>query len=163
MPSHGAVIPQQQWFVQLQSRATLQRSDSFTYKANDGAADSGVATVTITVHAVNNAPAALDDNYTMVEDTTLTVSAPGVLGNDSGLGWRPAERGAGERSEPRDAPSERRWFFPLQPRANNGPVPARSGIGFKYQITRPAGVVSVPDNRDLTVAMPLSAAPVAAL
>jgi len=36
--------------------------DSFTYQANDGAADSGVATVTITVHAENDAPVAADDN-----------------------------------------------------------------------------------------------------
>src|SRR5439155_1289259 len=57
--------------------------DSFTYKANDGLADSGVATVAIRVHAVNNAPAAVDDNYTLDEDTTLIVSAPGVLSNDS--------------------------------------------------------------------------------
>src|SRR5439155_2423781 len=57
--------------------------DSFTYKANDGLADSGVATVAIRVHAVNNAPTAVDDTYTLDEDTTLIVSAPGVLGNDS--------------------------------------------------------------------------------
>ena len=31
-------------------------ADSFTYRANDGSADSNVATVTITVRAVNDAP-----------------------------------------------------------------------------------------------------------
>src|SRR5205809_6490875 len=57
--------------------------DSFTYKASDGQAQSGVATVTITVTPVNDAPVAADDSYTTPEDTGLTVSAPGVLANDS--------------------------------------------------------------------------------
>src|SRR5206468_10518020 len=59
-------------------------TDSFTYKAGDGQAQSGVATVTITVTPVNDAPvAANDDTYTTPEDTQLTVSAPGVLANDT--------------------------------------------------------------------------------
>src|SRR5438093_1321539 len=58
--------------------------DSFTYKASDGQAQSGVATVTITVTPVNDAPvAANDDSYTTPEDTQLTVIAPGVLANDT--------------------------------------------------------------------------------
>src|SRR2546430_16290873 len=58
--------------------------DCFTYKASDGQAQSDVATVTITVTPVNDAPvAANDDSYTTPEDTQLTVSAPGVLANDS--------------------------------------------------------------------------------
>jgi VCBS repeat-containing protein len=36
--------------------ANYNGADSFTYKATDGTADSGPATVTITVHAVNDAP-----------------------------------------------------------------------------------------------------------
>jgi VCBS repeat-containing protein len=57
--------------------------DSFTYRANDGAADSNVATVTITVYAVNDSPVAAEDAYTIDEDVVLSVNAPGVLGNDS--------------------------------------------------------------------------------
>jgi VCBS repeat len=57
--------------------------DSFTYKANDGLVDSNVATVTITVTSVNDAPVAVDDEYTVAEKETLTIDAPGVLGNDS--------------------------------------------------------------------------------
>src|SRR5207237_816459 len=38
-------------------------SDSFTYKANDGTTDSNVATVTIAVSAVNDAPVAANDSY----------------------------------------------------------------------------------------------------
>jgi len=59
-------------------------SDSFTYKANDGTSDSNVATVTIAVNSVNDAPvAAADGPYPTDEDTELTISpAGGVLGND---------------------------------------------------------------------------------
>src|SRR5206468_14656 len=58
--------------------------DSFIYKASDGQAESGVATVTITVTPANDAPVAVnDDNYATPEDTQLTVIAPGVLANDN--------------------------------------------------------------------------------
>ena len=58
-------------------------SDSFTYKASDGSLDSNVATVTITVTPVNDAPVANDDAYSVAEGGTLNVGAPGVLGNDT--------------------------------------------------------------------------------
>ena len=39
--------------------------------------------MSITVTAVNDAPAATDDSYATSEDTPLTVGAPGVLANDT--------------------------------------------------------------------------------
>src|SRR2546425_6363456 len=63
--------------------ANYNGPDSFTYKANDGQADSGIATVSITITGVNDAPVAVNDSYTTAEDTTLNVAAPGVLANDS--------------------------------------------------------------------------------
>ena len=57
--------------------------DSFSNIPNDGTADSNVATVTITVNPVNDAPVADDDVHSTDEDTPLNVAAPGVLGNDS--------------------------------------------------------------------------------
>ena len=59
--------------------------DSFTFKVNDGTADSNVATVSITVSAANDAPVATDDVYNTPEDTPLVFAAPGVLGNDQDL------------------------------------------------------------------------------
>ncbi len=43
--------------------ANYNGPDCFTYKANDGSLDSNVATVSITVTAVNDAPVANDDSY----------------------------------------------------------------------------------------------------
>jgi len=57
---------------------------TFTYRANDGTADSNTATVTISVGAAGNTPpVAVNDSYTTSEDTALNVPAPGVLGNDT--------------------------------------------------------------------------------
>lgn len=64
-------------------------TDSFTYRANDGEANSGLATVTIAVTPVNDAPIAQNDAYTMNENAVLTISAPGVLANDSDADGNP--------------------------------------------------------------------------
>lgn len=57
---------------------------SFTYHANDGQANSSIATVTINVAAVNNdPPVANNDSYMTPVNTTLNVATPGVLGNDT--------------------------------------------------------------------------------
>jgi VCBS repeat-containing protein len=45
--------------------------------------ESNLATVALTVSAVNDAPTVAADAYSTGEDTALTVAAPGVLGNDS--------------------------------------------------------------------------------
>ena len=56
-----------------------------------------MATVTITVTPVNDAPVAVDDTLRPTEDTALTVAAPGVLGNDTDVDGDPLTRGAGQR------------------------------------------------------------------
>ena len=59
--------------------------DHFTYQASDGTALSNLATVNITVTATggNTAPVANDDSYSTSQDTALTITAPGVLLNDT--------------------------------------------------------------------------------
>ena len=49
--------------------ANFNGTDSFTYTASDGTAVSNVATVTITVSAVNDAPVAVNDAATTAEET----------------------------------------------------------------------------------------------
>src|SRR5207248_2070393 len=59
--------------------------DSFTYKAYDGKAYSNTdATVTINIAAApNTPPTAYPDSYDVVQNTTLYISNPGVLANDT--------------------------------------------------------------------------------
>jgi VCBS repeat-containing protein len=82
-PSHGTLTLNGDGSFSYVPAADYHGADSFSYKADDGADSSAVATVSITVDAVNDAPVAGDDTYTTVEDTALTISAPGVLGNDT--------------------------------------------------------------------------------
>ena len=82
-PAHGTLTLNANGSLSYTPAANYNGPDSFTYKANDGTADSNVATVAITVTAVNDAPLAVNDSYNTNEDTALTVAAPGVLGNDT--------------------------------------------------------------------------------
>src|SRR5207245_63517 len=52
--------------------------DSFTYKANDGSLDSNVATVSITVTPVNDAPVATAQTVTTNEDTAKPITLSGT-------------------------------------------------------------------------------------
>ena len=49
-------------------------TDTFTYKANDGTANSNTATVTITVAAVNDAPVTTDQTAATDEDTAVEIT-----------------------------------------------------------------------------------------
>jgi len=55
-------------------------SDTFTFQVSDGKADSNIATVTVTITPVNDAPVAAADSATTPEDTSVSLS---VLANDS--------------------------------------------------------------------------------
>src|SRR4029453_16494539 len=71
--------------------ADFNGTDSFTYQAVDSLTGaSNVATVTITVTSVNDAPVATNDSNTVAEDGVL--SGASVLANDSDLhGGAPSE------------------------------------------------------------------------
>ena len=82
-PTHGTLTLNANGSFTYTPALNYNGPDSFTYKANDGTADSNTATVTITVAAANDAPVATDESYNATEDTPLMVAAPGVLGNDT--------------------------------------------------------------------------------
>ena len=62
-PSHGALTFNANGAFSYTPAANYSGSDSFTYKANDGTADSTVATVSLTVDPANDAPLAANDSY----------------------------------------------------------------------------------------------------
>src|SRR5207249_2573118 len=84
-PAHGTLALSANGSFTYTPTANYTGPDSFTYKANDGSLDSNVATVAITVTAVNDPPVAANDTFTATQDTALTIAAPGVLGNDADI------------------------------------------------------------------------------
>jgi VCBS repeat-containing protein len=82
-PAHGTLLSSGDGSFTYTPAANYYGTDSFTYRASDGTAQSAVATVTLTIAAVNDAPVAVPDSYVTLQDTPLTVPAPGLLANDS--------------------------------------------------------------------------------
>jgi VCBS repeat-containing protein len=82
-PTHGSVTLNADGSFTYTPDADYNGTDSFTYQANDGTTDSNIATVSLTITAVNDAPVAVDDAYSVNENDSLTVAAPGVIGNDT--------------------------------------------------------------------------------
>ncbi|MBK7003103.1 MAG: tandem-95 repeat protein [Rhodoferax sp.] len=79
-PAHGSVTSNPDGSLNYTPDANFTGLDSFSYVANDGQADSNIASVTITVTASNRPPVAVNDNATLAEDTSFTLS---LLANDS--------------------------------------------------------------------------------
>jgi hypothetical protein len=83
--AHGSVV-NNGTNVTYTPAANFNGSDSFTYTIDDGQGGApATATVAVTVTPVNDPPVAVGESYTINQDTTLTVAAPGVLGNDSDI------------------------------------------------------------------------------
>ncbi|MBO0697692.1 MAG: tandem-95 repeat protein, partial [Zavarzinella sp.] len=75
-PAHGTVTLSADGSFTYAPAANYNGADSFTYRATDPAGASGLATVALTVNAVNDAPVNLVPSpQTLLEDTTLTFSA----------------------------------------------------------------------------------------
>jgi VCBS repeat-containing protein len=83
-PAHGTAVANIDGTVTYTHDGSETTSDSFTYtiKDNNGLV-SGAATVAVTVTPVNDAPVAVNNEFTIDEDESLNLAAPGVLGNDT--------------------------------------------------------------------------------
>ena len=81
-PMHGTLQLQSDGGFTYTHDGSETTSDSFTYQASDNAGGSDRAVVTLTIRPVNDPPVAIDDVYTLDQGATLTISAPGPLGND---------------------------------------------------------------------------------
>ncbi|MDY0124848.1 MAG: Ig-like domain-containing protein [Anaerolineaceae bacterium] len=84
----GAVITAAGAFSWTPSEAQGPGEYTFDVCVSDGTL-SDCETITVTVSEVNVAPVAVDDEYTVAEKETLTITAPGVLGNDSDVDGDP--------------------------------------------------------------------------
>ena len=86
-PTNGSLTLNDDGSFSYTPDAGFSGTDSFTYSANDGQADSNPATVEITVQEeeiVNTAPVAESDSYTTAFGEELAIdAAAGVLDNDT--------------------------------------------------------------------------------
>jgi len=73
-PAHGVLVTNADGTYSYTPDANYNGADSFTYKANDGQLDSNVATVTLGITPVNDAPTLGDLNLAAVEDTALPMN-----------------------------------------------------------------------------------------
>ncbi|MBL7978896.1 MAG: tandem-95 repeat protein [Bacteroidetes Order II. Incertae sedis bacterium] len=83
-PGNGTVSLLPNGILRYQPNLNFNGQDFFTYMVQDAAgARSGIARVTILVRPVNDPPKGMDDTYNTAFNKALTVTAPGVLENDS--------------------------------------------------------------------------------
>ena len=82
--THGALTLNADGSFLYTPAANYNGPDSFTYTASDGTTTSNVATVSLTVNSVNDAPVGNNDSYSTFKDVTLNVPVgTGVLVNDT--------------------------------------------------------------------------------
>jgi VCBS repeat-containing protein len=70
-PAHGALTVDADGSFTYKPEADYNGADSFTFRVNDGQADSDIATVSLTVRPVNDAPVASDVAVTVAEGDSL--------------------------------------------------------------------------------------------
>lgn len=63
--------------------ANFHGADSFTYQVNDGFTLSNIATVSLTVTSVDDAPVLVDDQYQVIAGSTLNASGAGLIARGS--------------------------------------------------------------------------------
>lgn len=80
--AHGALTLNSDGSFSYAPAQDFSGADSFTYKANDGAADSATVAVALTVNPVSHGPVARADHYYTV--TNVPLYSASVLRNDSG-------------------------------------------------------------------------------
>ncbi|MFP3426877.1 Ig-like domain-containing protein, partial [Pseudoalteromonas sp. SIMBA_162] len=82
-PSHGSVTMTESGDFTYQPALNFNGEDAFSYQIINELGRTDTAVVAITINPINDAPTALNNTYNISNDGTLTVSAPGLLGNDS--------------------------------------------------------------------------------
>ena len=79
-PAHGTVTINAGGTVTYSPAANYNGPDSFSYTVSDGHGGTATAAVSVTVTNVNNAPVAVNDSASTLEDEAVTIA---VLANDT--------------------------------------------------------------------------------
>jgi VCBS repeat-containing protein len=70
-PAHGSITVNADGSFSYRSTANYNGTNAFTYRVNDCALNSNIATVSLTVTPVNDAPVARDGGATLLEDGSI--------------------------------------------------------------------------------------------
>ncbi len=97
-PSHGALSGTAPNLTYTPA-ANYHGPDSFTFKANDGAVDSNIATVTIAVTSANDAPVANNKSVTTAEDTAKAITLTATDADGDPLTYSVVDRTCARRAE----------------------------------------------------------------
>ncbi len=81
-PMYGAVV-NHGTHIAYSPDPNFNGTDVFAYQVSDRNGGLDTAQIVVTVTSVNDTPLAFDDFYGALQDTPLSESAPGVLGNDT--------------------------------------------------------------------------------
>jgi len=82
-PLNGTVTVNLNGTFTYTPNANFTGVDTFTYRVRDLLGGSDTATVTINVSSINDGPVAVNDSFSLGEDTQLDVILPGILVNDT--------------------------------------------------------------------------------
>ncbi len=88
-PSNGVLMLNANGSFTYTPNANFNGTDSFTYRANDGALNSNIATVTLTINPVNDAPLITMNQLMLLEGSTVVLSNANL--NASDLEQSPAQ------------------------------------------------------------------------
>ncbi|HEX6184705.1 MAG TPA: Ig-like domain-containing protein [Pyrinomonadaceae bacterium] len=89
-PTHGTLTGPATALVYT-PESNWSGTDSFTFKTNDGKADSAVATISIRIDPVNDAPVANPQTVDASEDTPANITLTGSDQEGDALGWNIVE------------------------------------------------------------------------
>lgn len=82
-PARGSLTLNSNGSFTYVPNANVNGGDSFTYRASDGSTLSNIASVTITITAVNDVPVANPDSFTTRRNTPITLQVSTILSNDT--------------------------------------------------------------------------------
>ena len=99
-PAHGTVTVNGDGSFRFDPALNSCATETFTYKANDGTDDSNTATVTISMACENDVPKTGADLYLGIDGAKITISAPGLLSNDTDVEGNPLTVVAGTFNTP---------------------------------------------------------------
>ncbi len=108
-------------------------ADQFTYKASDGSAESNVATVSLTINSVNDAPVANDDDFYVLSSQVFTRPTPGVMANDYDYDGDAIAATLVTGAPPEQLTLASNGSFTFDPTYSGG------GDDFTYSVSDPAG------------------------